>query len=299
MKKNFLRILDWGKNEIEEMLSLAKRIKKNPSKYRNALKDRTVALLFEKPSLRTRVSFEVGTYQMAGRCLYISPYEVQLGKREAVKDVARTLSGYVDAVVLRTFKQTVLEEFAEYSGCPVINGLSDKYHPAQILSDLFTMYEYKGRVEDLNVCFVGDGNNVCNSLICAASVFGFSLKIASPKGYFPSLGEIGVKKAKNISFVQKPKHAVRGADVIYTDVWVSMGQEKFKGKKNKFKGFQVDSGLVNLAKKDCIIMHCLPAHRGEEITEEVIESKNSVVFEQAQNRLYAQRALLVKLLGKK
>jgi ornithine carbamoyltransferase len=301
--KDFISIHDLSSAEIEKILDLAAELKKNP--LQDLLKGKSLALIFEKPSTRTRVSFEVGMYQLGGKTVHLSPRAVELGVREAIKDVAQTLSRYVDGVMLRTFDHKNLLEFAHFASVPVINGLSDLLHPCQALADVFTIREKKG-LKGLKMAYIGDGNNVCHSLMFACAKVGLNLTIATPKGYEPKeeIAKQAFADAKKsgieIDILNDPVVAATGADVIYTDVWASMGQEKETQKRKKaFSKFQINRQLTKLAKPDFIFMHCLPAHRGEEVTDEVIDSKNSVVFDQAENRLHVQKAILVKLLGGK
>ncbi|MCX7927158.1 MAG: ornithine carbamoyltransferase [Candidatus Omnitrophica bacterium] len=304
MKKDLISIADLSLKDIQKIFSQAKRIKKNPNRYAGTLKGKTLALIFEKPSNRTYVSFSVGMYQLGGNAIYLGPEQVQLGVRESIHDVAKTLSRYVDGIVLRTFAHQTVLKMAQYADVPVINGLSDYSHPCQALADVFTIQEKLGlSYNKIIMAYVGDGNNVCNSLIFIAAKLGMHLKIASPKGYLPK--EEVVKKAsieakETGSFIElftNPQEAVYQADIIYTDVWTSMGQEREAQKRRSdFKGFQINEQLLSLAKKNVLVMHCLPAHRGEEITDSVIDGKHSIVFDQAENRLHVQKAILVSLL---
>jgi ornithine carbamoyltransferase len=304
MKKDFVSIKDLTLEEIENIFILTGQLKQNKSKFSNVLSGKTLALIFQKPSNRTRVSFEVGMHQLGGYSIYLGPDEINLGVRESIKDVAKTLSRYVDGIVLRTFEHKNILEMARYSTVPVINGLSDLLHPCQALADIYTIKEKFKKLKDVNLAYVGDGNNVCHSLLYGCSKVGINIYVAAPKNYQPQASI--VKEAKKladasgakINLFSKPQEAVKGVDVIYTDVWASMGQEReAKKRRAAFKGFQVNKKLLSLTKKDCLIMHCLPAHRGEEITEDVIDSKNSIVFDQAENRLHVQKAILIKLLG--
>lgn len=295
MKKDLLAIKDLTKTEIEDIFSLAAQLKVNRKTHAAPLRNKTIGLIFEKPSTRTRVSFEVGVHELGGNTIYLSSDEVELGKREAIKDAAKVLSRYLDGMVVRTFSHDRLLEMAGFSSIPVINGLTDLLHPCQALSDLFTIKEKKG-LDSVTFAFVGDGNNVLNSLLYGCSKMGIKIKVACPKNYEPDkkiLKEIGTAA----ELYNKPEDAVKGADIVYTDVWTSMGQEKERKKRLKdFKKFQVNSKLISLAKKDAMVMHCLPAHRGEEITDEVLDGKQSIVVDQAENRLHVQKAILVKLL---
>ena len=302
MKKNLLSILDLSRNEVEELLEKARRMKrKGPTQV---LAGKTLALLFEKPSLRTRVSFEMAMHQLGGHSIYLSPQEVGVGKREGVSDVARVLSRYFDVIAARTFSHETLRILADHSSVPVINALSDLEHPCQALSDLLTIYEKKGNLRGLTVAFIGDGNNVANSLFLAACQVGMSFHFASPKGYELKKWVLGkgrrfaAPSGSRIQVTNDPDKAVKGADVIYTDVWVSMGQEaEAKKRCRTFAGYQVDNKLLSLAKKDVLFMHPLPAHHGQEIVAGLLDDPRSVVFDQAENRLHLQKALLVGLLA--
>jgi ornithine carbamoyltransferase len=302
MKRNLLSIADLKHKEIEDLIEKARRMKrKGPSPL---LAGKTLALLFEKPSLRTRVSFEMAMYQLGGHSIYLSPEEVGAGKREAVGDVARVLSRYVDAITARTFSHETLRILARHSSVPVVNALSDLEHPCQALSDLLTIYEKKGRLRGLTLAFIGDGNNVANSLLLSASLVGMNFRLACPPGYeikkeVLSKGrKFAVMSGSRIQLTNDPHKAAKGADVVYTDVWVSMGQEaEAKKRRRAFSDYQVDSKLLSLAKKDVLFMHPLPAHHGEEISAELLDDPRSVVFDQAENRLHLQKALLVRLLA--
>ncbi|MBU4343721.1 MAG: ornithine carbamoyltransferase [Candidatus Omnitrophica bacterium] len=295
MKKDLISIKDLTSSEINELFELASKLKLNRKTHEALLKNKTLGLVFEKPSNRTRVSFEVGMSELGGSSIYLGSGEIELGKREAVKDAAKVLSRYLDVIVLRTFSHNRLIEFAEHSTAPVINGLTDLLHPCQGLSDVFTIKEKKG-LKGITVAFIGDGNNVANSLLYACNKMGIKVKMACPSGYEPDkavIKEVG----DTVSFFNSVEDAVKDADVIYTDVWTSMGKEKEREKRLKaFNGFQLNAKLLKLAKKDTVIMHCLPAHRGEEITDEVLDSKQAIVIDQAENRLHVQKAILVKLL---
>ncbi|ADC64894.1 ornithine carbamoyltransferase [Ferroglobus placidus DSM 10642] len=299
--KHVLSITDLKKEEIIEILDLADKLKEERRKgiLKEYLKNKTLGMIFELPSTRTRVSFEVAMNDCGGYAIYMNWNDLQLGRGETIADTARTLSRYVHAVMMRVRRHETLVEFAKFSSVPVINGLSNLEHPCQILADLQTIREKKGSL-NVKVAWVGDGNNVCNSLLLASAIIGFEMKLAIPEGFDPP-DEI-LKKAEELGgrfeILRDPKEAVRGADVIYTDVWASMGQEEERERRLKiFRPYQVNMELVGEAKEDVIVMHCLPAHRGEEITDEVIDSEYSVVFDQAENRLHAQKALLLKLIG--
>lgn len=300
MNKDLISINNLSVKEIESIFNLASKIKKNKSAFANKLKGKSVALIFQKPSNRTRVSFEVGIWQLGGNCIYLGPGEINLGVRESVEDVAKTLSRYLDAIVARTYKHSDVLDLAKYSKIPVINGLTDISHPCQALADLFTIKEKLGKLKGVNLAYIGDGNNVCHSLMSGSMKLGVNLKIATPKGYEPNkkiARESGIPLG-NIS--NDPNEAVESADVIYTDVWASMGEESEAEERKKiFKDFQINGRLVVKAKKNYLFMHCLPAHRGEEVSGDIMDSKHSIVFDQAENRLHVQKAILVTLLGGK
>ena len=301
MKRDFLTLLDLSSEEISALLKRAIDMKSGIDANKCPLIGKSIGLLFEKASTRTRVSFEVGIYQLGAHPIYLNPNEIQLGRGETIPDTARVLSRYLDAIVIRTFGHDLLTEFASHSSVPVINGLSDLHHPCQALGDLMTILEKKGRLKDIRIAYVGDGNNVANSLIEAASVTGMNLTIACPEGHEPDpevLERVRAVANSEIIILREPKEAVGRADVVYTDVWVSMGQEKeSKKRKERFKDYQINSKILSCAKKDAVVLHCLPAHRGEEITDEVMDGPQSAVFDQAENRLHAQKALLEMLLA--
>jgi len=300
--RHLISVADLSPRDVERVVDVALQTKNGQTV--SILGGKTLALLFEKPSLRTRVSFDVAMQQLGGHTLYLSPAEVGLGEREPVADVARVLSRYVDAIAARTFKHETVEELARWADVPVINALSDGEHPCQALADLLTIYEKKDRWRGLVLAFVGDGNNVASSLMLGSAMVGMEFRIASPQGYCVSRAL--VDKAESLAAasgaavvcVESPQEAVRGADVVYTDVWASMGQEKEQVERRRaFSGYQVNAELLALASPDAIVMHDLPAHRGEEIADEVIEGPQSVVFDQAENRLHAQKAVLALILG--
>jgi len=302
--KDLLSISDLAPDEVWGIINRAVRMKKGKA-MSTVLAGKTLALIFEKPSLRTKVSFDVAMYQLGGHSVYLSQAEVGLGSREPISDVARTLSRYVDIITARTFAHATVESLAKYAAVPVINALSDGEHPCQALADILTIYEKKGKLEGLTVVYIGDGNNVANSLMLACASVGANFRIASPKGY--ELSEKILRQGRRfaqqsgakISLLRNPEEAVKGADVVYTDVWTSMGQEEEAQKRRKaFAGYQVDAKLLKLAKRDAIFMHDLPAHHGEEVGPGIIDSKQSVVFDQAENRLHAQKAILAEILGK-
>lgn len=314
MNKDFISIHDLSSAEIEEIVNLAADLKKkqqNQEKH-EYLWAKSLAMIFEKPSTRTRVSFEIGMWQLGGLAVNLDQEAIGLGVRETIGDVAKTLSRYADAILIRTFEHAKVLELAKQASVPVINALSDLLHPCQALADVFTIKENKGisgnikENKGIKIAYIGDGNNVCHSLMFAAAKLGMNLTIASPKGYEPNAEIVklafadGKKTGVEIDILSDPVVAAKDADVIYTDVWASMGQEKESQKRKKiFAEFQVNKQLVGLAKKDVIIMHCLPAHRGEEITADIIDGPKSVVFAQAENRLHVQKAILTLLLGGK
>ena len=300
--KDLLSITDLTPEGIRQLISSAMTMKAEG--WSSKLSEKVLALLFEKPSLRHRASFEVAMRQLGGECIYLSPAEVGLGQRESVADVARVLSRYVDCIAARTFSHQTLETFAKHSRVPVINSLSDLEHPCQALADLLTIYEKKEGLEGLTLAYIGDGNNVANSLVLAASMCGINFRIASPAGYelkdniTSRANQYAVASGSTVFSTRDPKEAVEGADIVYTDVWTSMGQEHESEKRHKaFAGYQVDSALVLLAKEDAIFMHDLPAHRGEEVTDHVMDGPQSVVFEQSENKMHMLKALLVDILG--
>ncbi len=292
MKKDFLSIRDLSKKEVEELFLLTKRLKQTKigdvgHRQVVSLQDKVFALVFEKPSLRTRVTFETAIYELGGSPIYLSPQDIGLGKRESIPDVARNLSLWVSGIIARVFAHQSIVELAQYATIPVINALSDLEHPCQALADLFTIYEKFKSFDGLKFAYIGDGNNVCRSLMLLAETCGLKLWVATPKGYEPNA---------KLRTLNDPIEAIRNADVVYTDVWASMGQETEKENRMKiFKDFQINKELLKYAKPECLIMHCLPAHRGEEITSEVLDSKNSIVLQQASNRLHTQKALLSML----
>ena len=306
MTQHFLTLADLSQADIRAYLERAIKLKAATlaGKRTAPLKGKILGLVFEKPSLRTRVTFEVGMRQLGGDSIYLSAQEVQLGVRESVGDVARNLERWIDGIVLRTFRHEVAEELARHSSIPVINGLTDLLHPCQVFSDMLTLLEKKGRLEGLRVCYIGDGNNLANSWLLGAAILGMELTVACPKGYEPDRGVLRDAKKRametgaKIAVTHVPGKAARDADVIYTDVWTSMGREKEGARRRvAFKGFQLNGALLAAAGKDVLVMHCLPAHRGEEITDEVLDGPHSIVFDQAENRLHAQKVLLEALLG--
>ncbi len=300
---DFLTIRDFSPDEIRRLLALAGDIKARPGQFAEALKGKTLAMIFEKPSLRTRVSFDVGIHQLGGFSLYLSPAEINLGKRESIPDVARNLERMVQGIMIRTFAHAIVEEMAQYAHVPVINGLTDYSHTCQAMADYLTVQEVKGRVEGVKLAYVGDGNNVAHSLMFGGARLGATVAIVTPKGYEPAedavswTREEGRKTGAKLIVTNDVDEGVRDADVIYTDVWASMGQEsEAEARKRIFLPYQVNERLVAKAKPDVIFMHCLPAHRGEEVTSEVIDAPYSVVFQEAENRLHAQKAIMYWLM---
>ncbi len=306
MIRHFLTMTDLSASELRGLLRLAGRLKRHRNAASRVLKDRTVALVFQKPSMRTRVAFEVAVLQLGGSVVYLGQDDIRLGQREPIKDVSRVLSRYVDGIVVRTFAHEDAQAFAAYARCPVINGLSDLVHPCQALADVFTLEKQYGRLNGLKLAYVGDGNNVLHSLVEGCAMMGVHVVVATPKGYRPdaSIWKAAQRVAKAhqtaLQWTDDPRQAVRGADVVYTDVWVSMGQERqARARRRVFGRYQVNRALLAHAAPSCRVMHCLPAHRGEEITDDVMESARSLIVEQAENRLHVQKALLIMLLGRK
>ena len=306
MKKDFLHFADSSSEELQDLLDLAMALKKEYFNGGNApvLKGKALAMVFQKPSLRTRVSFEMAMQHLGGHALYLSPAEIGLGQRESIADVARVLSGYVQGIMARVFSHEHLIELAEWASVPVINGLSDYNHPCQALADALTIQEKFGKVKGLNVTYIGDGNNVAVSLMHVCAKLGWDFAIANPVGYelasdaIETAKQITCETGAEISFYNNPHEAVKGADVIYTDTWTSMGQEDETIKREEiFSSYQVNHQLVNEAKQDAIVMHCLPAHRNHELTDEVADGLQSVIFPQAHNRLHAQKAILARIFG--
>lgn len=295
MSRHFLTVRDFSSEDLLNLFERTVELKTRCLEFqaKKPLAGKSLAMVFQKPSNRTRISFDVGMYQLGGLALNIRPNEISMGERESIADVSRVLSRYVDIVMLRLLRHEHVMEFAEYSTVPVINGLSDLHHPCQALADLFTVLETKGKLKGVRFAYVGDGGNVCNSLIDAAELLGMELSICTPPGYEP----YRTSALRSTSFVKTPIAAVTGADVVYTDVWTSMGQEKEREQRLRdFQSHRVTMELLSHAKADVIFMHCLPARRGEEVTDEVMESSHSVIFDQAENRMHTQKALLLKLL---
>ncbi len=299
MKRDFLRVKDLKKEEIERLLERASELKAGKDASACPLIGKSIGLMFDKTSTRTRISFQTGIYQLGAQAIYINTKELQLGRGETIEDTARTLSRYLHGIVIRTFAHSTVETLARYSSIPIINGLTDSHHPCQALADIFTILEKKGKLEGIKLTYIGDGNNVANSLVEASALMGIHLTLACPKGYEPDsmVMEEALSLNPEIKIVHDPEEAAKGADVLYTDVWISMGQEReIERRRQIFRNYQINRHILSLAKPDAIVMHCLPAHRGEEITDDVIDSEQSVVFDQAENRLHTQKALLEMLI---
>ena len=299
--KHLLKMLDLTSEEITELLNLADQLKyeqKNGIKH-HRLEGKTLGMIFQKASTRTRVSFETGMYQLGGYALFLSASDLQIGRGEPVEDTARVLSRYIDGIMIRTFEQSEVESLAKYGSIPVINGLTDFCHPCQVLADLLTVREHKGKLQGLKMCYIGDGNNMANSLIVGGLKMGMTVSVACPEGYEPHEDVLNYAvPTGNFTLCRDPKEAAKDADVIFTDVWSSMGQEgEAQQRRKAFEGiYQVNDELLSVAKEDCMVQHCLPAHRGEEITAEVFEAHADEIFDEAENRLHAQKAVLVKLM---
>jgi len=303
MKKDFISILDLDRAELESLLAEAEKLKrqKKAGVPHALLAGKTLAMIFEKASTRTHISFEVGMNELGGHALFLNARDMQIWRGEEIRDTARAASRYVSAIMIRAYKHSTIEEFAKFSTIPVINGLSDLEHPCQLLADIMTMKEHFGSVGDLKVAWVGDGNNVCNSLILSTVLTGYDVTVATPKGYEPEKDFVERARAEggNVTLVRKPEDAVKDADVIVTDTWVSMGDDAEKDlRMTVFRNYTVDAPLLRIASPGARVLHCLPAHRGQEISDEVMEGGQSLVWDEAENRLHAQKALLVRLLKK-
>ena len=300
--KHLLKMLDLSKEEILDILNLADQLKyenKNGIEH-HILKGKTLGMIFQKSSTRTRVSFETGMYQLGGQALFLSNRDLQIGRGEPVQDTARVLSRYLDGIMIRTFEQKEVEDLAKYGSIPVINGLTDFCHPCQVLADLMTIREFKRRFESLKMCYIGDGNNMANSLIVGGLKVGMEVSIACPKDYQPAAEVLEFAKGygDKFSMTDVPLEAAKDADVLFTDVWTSMGEEaETEKRKIAFKGYQINDDIMAVAKADAMVQHCLPAHREEEITEKVFEAHANEIFEEAENRLHAQKAVMVKVMG--
>ena len=299
--KHLLKMQDLTTEEITEILNLADQLKYEQKHGipHNHLKGKTLGMIFEKASTRTRVSFETGMYQLGGYALFLSSSELQIGRGEPVEDTARVLSRYLDGIMIRTFAQEEVEKLAEYGSIPIINGLTDYCHPCQVLADLMTVREYKNKLDGLKMCYIGDGNNMANSLIVGCLKTGMDVTVACPEGYYPDSTVLDFTKSyPNFKLVNDPKTAAADADVLFTDVWASMGQESETEKRQQaFKGYQINDEVMSVAKLDAMVMHCLPAHREEEITSKVFEEHAGEIFDEAENRLHAQKAVMVKLMS--
>jgi ornithine carbamoyltransferase len=306
MLKDFISIHDLTLYEFSQILDLTREIKERPQRFQRKLKNKILAMIFQKPSLRTRITFEFGMLQLGGKAIYLGPTEIQMGTRESPFDVAKNLERWVDGIMIRTFAHKDVVELAQAASIPVINGLTDLLHPCQAMADFFTIKEKPGDLQNFKLAYVGDGNNVCHSLLFAAAKAGSTMSVATPRGFEPkpeivSQAEEDAKDTgAKFSFSNDPLEAVKEADAVYTDVWASMGQEHEKEKRDKiFAAYQVNRKLMANAKANALFMHCLPAHRGEEVTADVIDSSQSIVYDQAENRLHIQKAILLLLLGKK
>jgi len=303
MTKDFLCLSDWTLEDLEAIFALTEKLKKEQKDGtpHHLLEGQTLGMIFEKSSTRTRISFEVGMFQLGGHALFLHSGTTQMGRGEPIKDSARVMARYCDGIMIRTYSQAAVEEFAEQCYVPVINGLTDMYHPCQVMADLFTVIEHKQDYRNLKYCWIGDGNNMANSWINAAAIFGFELRVATPAGYEPNAEVIAraEKAGAKLLLTNDPKQAAAGADVLNTDVWASMGQEEEqKAREAAFTGFQINADLVKLADPECVVMHCLPAHRDEEITDEVIEGPHSIIFDEAENRLHVQKAIMATLMAR-
>lgn len=300
---DFLTIHDISVYEFSEILDIAEKVKAKPQTFQNKLTHKILAMIFEKPSLRTRMTFEVGMLQLGGEAIYLGPSDIQMGSRESTFDVGKNLERWVDGIMIRTFGHAIAVDLAEASRIPVINALTDLLHPCQAMADFFTLREKKGALAGLKLAYVGDGNNVCHSLLLASAKAGNQITVATPSGYEPDLKilKLAEEDGKDTGFIYRltddPMKAVTDVDAVYTDIWISMGQETEKDERQRiFTPYQVNNALMAMAKPDAIFMHCLPAHRGEEVSDEVIDSAQSVVYDQAENRLHAQKAILLMLL---
>jgi len=303
MNKDFLSIADCSREDLEALFALAADLKQKQKAgiAHKILEGQTLGMVFEKSSTRTRVSFEVGMYQLGGHALFLSSGNTQMGRGEPIKDTARVMARYCDGIMIRTFSHSIVEDFAEHSYVPIINGLTDLCHPCQVMADIFTVMEHKQDYQNLKYCWIGDGNNMANSWINAAAKFGFELRVATPKNYEADAAIVAAAEAAGakLLFTNDPREAAEGADVLNTDVWASMGQEdEQKEREAAFKGFQINAELLQLAAEDAVVMHCLPAHRGEEITDEVMEGPHSIIIDEAENRLHVQKAIMATLMAR-
>jgi ornithine carbamoyltransferase len=306
MPSDFVALADFSTEQLRGLVKLAHDVKRNPRSYRDACEGLSLAMIFQKPSLRTRVSFQTGIYQLGGMGMYLGPKDIQLHRGETVSDTARVLSRYVDGIMARVFAHADIVDLARFADVPVINGLSDFNHPCQVLSDLVTIDEKLGGLKGRKLAYIGDGNNMAHSLLMGCAKVGMSVAIAHPHGYAPNQGlvtrtrECAAAHGSGVQITENPSEAVADADVVYTDVWASMGQEDEHAERlARFKGFQVNQDMMKRARPSAIFMHCLPAHRGEEVSAEVIDGPGSVVFDQAENRLHAQKAIMIQLMGRR
>ncbi|MFX1319573.1 MAG: ornithine carbamoyltransferase [Promethearchaeota archaeon] len=308
MKSAFLSITDLTQQDFDTLFERASKLKSQVKQQKSVttLSDRVVGLLFEKPSTRTRTSFEVATLRLGGQAVYLPSSELQLSRGEPIKDTARILGGYLDAIIARVYAHDTVVQLSQYANIPVINGLSDLEHPTQIVCDFFTIKEAKGHLKGLTLAFIGDGNNMCHSLMLGAAMMGMNMVAACPKGYYPKdeilqqAKQLSLNTGSKIAIVENPKEAAKNADILYTDVWVSMGEDKERQKRLKaFQGYQINDALLKVAAKDALVMHCLPAHRGLEITDNVIEGSQSIVWQQGENKLYGAIGILDLMLGHK
>jgi len=300
--KHFLSLKDVTTDQWKKLFELSANVKKNPDEYRQALSGKTLGMIFQKSSTRTRVSFEVGMYQLGGHALFLSSNDIQIGRGETIADTARVLSRMVDIIMARVFGHDIVVDLARYGSVPVINGLSDFSHPCQGVADYFTLYERWGDCKGRKIAYIGDGNNVCHSLLYGAAALGMHITVGAPDGYKPDPGvvefshNLAAQTGGSVAVMTDPRDAIRSADAVYTDVWASMGQEKeYYERKKIFADYQINGPLFSLAKKDALFLHCLPAHRGDEVTDEVIDSPNSFVWDEAENRLHCQKAILLML----
>ncbi len=303
MNKDFLSISDWSVEDLEGIFTLTAELKQKQKEGtpHRLLEGQTLGMIFEKSSTRTRISFEVGMYQLGGHALFLHSGNTQMGRGEPIKDTARVMARYCDGIMIRTFSHAVVEEFAQHSYVPIVNGLTDLCHPCQVMADLFTVIEHKQDYRNLKYCWIGDGNNMANSWINAAATFGFELRVATPANYQPNAEVIAKARQAGVKLLltADPREAAAGADVLNTDVWASMGQEAEQQEREQaFKGFQINSDLLKLAAPEAVVMHCLPAHRDEEITDEVMEGPQSIIFDEAENRLHVQKAILATLMAR-
>jgi ornithine carbamoyltransferase len=306
MKKDLLSIKDLAKEDVDYIFELAHNLKAGVGGFEKPLIGKSIGLIFQKPSNRTRVSFEVGIFELGGNAIYLGVNDIKIGTRESIKDIARVQSRYLDGIIARTFSHKDAASLAKYSDIPVINGLSDLFHPCQALSDVFTLKEKLGKLTGVTLAYIGDGNNVLHSLMYASALTGMNMKFSTPEGYEPKKEiveeaiKIGEATKSTIAYYKAPEEAVKGADAVYTDVWTSMGQEEeYKKRLNDFQSYQVNEKLFAEAKKEALFMHCLPAHRGEEVTNPVLDGSNSIIIDQAENRLHVQKAILVIFIGGK